>query len=333
MNLTFLDNLFMKFPIDGNFDLISATKNLQIKNNLVLDVGFGEGGASLFFALEGYKVTALGWELESYHYPKELFNKLDIDVKEILFENYTTNNKRFGLIWASHVLEHTQNPGFFLDNCWNLLEDDGYLCIIVPPYKSQVVGGHITVGWNIGQLMYNLLVKGFDIKNGHFIKHGYNLCAFVKKSKKLDLNLRMDNGDIELTKDLWPIDVVQGFDGNIDRINWFANFKSYDSLEKKINMMENRNKTLEEKVIELENSKQEIEFKNKCLEELKKEMEHRNKQIESKNKYLEEEIKYKENRNKELEQKVNHLENRNQEMEKLIYIKNNSINDLIKRII
>lgn len=310
MKLTFLDNLLMKFPIDGNFDLINSTKNLQIKNNLVLDIGFGDGGASLFFALEGYKVTALGWELESYHYPKELFDKLDIDVKEILFENYITD-KRFGLIWASHVLEHTQNPGLFLDNCWNLLEDDGYLCIIVPPYKSQVVGGHITVGWNIGQLMYNLLVKGFDIKNGHFIKHGYNLCAFVKKSKKLDLNLRMDNGDIELTKDLWPIDVVQGFDGNIDRINWFNNFKSYDSLEKKISTIENKNKELEEKVNNLENIKEEIELKNKYLEEQRKEIE---------------------NRNEELQNKVNNLENTKQEIEKLIYVKNNAINDLLKRI-
>ena len=273
MNLTFLDNLFMKFPIDGNFDLINSTKNLEIKNNLALDIGFGDGGASLFFALEGYQVTSLGWELETYKYPKELFNKFDIDVKEILFENYKTD-KRFGLIWASHVIEHTQNPGFFLDNCWNLLDDSGYLCIMVPPYKSEIVGGHVTTGWNIGQLMYNLLLKGFDIKHGHFIKHGYNLCAFVKKTKKIELNLRMDNGDIELTKDFWPIDAIQGFDGNISRVNWFNDFKSYETFEKRNQELETEIKSTKETQIKIEKRNQELEklliIKNNAITDLLK---------------------------------------------------------------
>jgi hypothetical protein len=125
------------------------------------------------------------------------------------------------MIWASHVLEHQQNIEIFLTKCRSLLSDDGWFCVMVPPYKEQVVGGHATNGWNIGQLMYNLLLTNFDIKNGHFIRHGYNICAFVKKSKQPLPPIKMSIGDIEKTQDLWPIKVKQGFNGNIKEINWF----------------------------------------------------------------------------------------------------------------
>lgn len=89
-----------------------------------------------------------------------------------------------------------------------------------------MVGGHVNVGWNLGQLMYVLLLNGFDIKNGHFVSHGYNTCAFVRKSLQPLPSLRMAGGDLENLSDLWPMPVHQGFNGNIVSVNWFKNFKA-----------------------------------------------------------------------------------------------------------
>src|SRR6056297_1440224 len=36
-------------------------------------------------------------------------------------------------IWCSHTLEHTRNPGIFLDKIYAELQDEGLLGITVPP--------------------------------------------------------------------------------------------------------------------------------------------------------------------------------------------------------
>lgn len=209
-------------PIYGNFDLIKSTDNLYFKT--ILDIGLGNGGASLYFATKGKKVTSLGWQVDSYNLSIEIKNNKNIEIQEILFENYKTN-KKFDAILMSHVLEHTQNVGLFLKKAHSLLNENGFLFIMVPPYKNYIVGGHVTNGWNMGQLIYNLLLSGFDVKNGHFITYGYNICAFVQKSNKKLPNLRMDNGDLELLQDFMPIELKQNSFAKIKSINWFKNFK------------------------------------------------------------------------------------------------------------
>lgn len=228
MHYELSDGLRFNFPVQGNFDVIRSTKNLEFES--VLDVGFGQGGASIYFALNGKSVTAIGLDIDSYNYPSELLNRLGVNVVDASLETFNLE-KKFDAIWASHVLEHSLNTGHFLQKCRELLSDGGWLFLMVPPYKSQVVGGHVNTGWNIGQLMYNLLLCGFDIKNGHFKKHGYNLCAFVRKTNQTLPLLRMDAGDIEATKDYWPIDVYQGFEGDVSEVNWFSDFENYENLK------------------------------------------------------------------------------------------------------
>ena len=84
-------------------------------------------------------------------------------------------------IWASHVLEHSPNPGAFLARCRAALREDGWLAVVVPPFKPRVVMGHISPGWNTGILMYALAAAGFDPARGHFLRHGYNVAGFVPK--------------------------------------------------------------------------------------------------------------------------------------------------------
>lgn len=250
MEIDFKELLSLKFNIDGTFDAANSALNLD--GDSVLDIGLGNGGASLLFALNGRQVTSIGLDLESYRYPKSLLKKLNVDIRNISFEDFFSEES-FDIIWASHVLEHTLNVGYFLEKCRSLLNENGWLCVLVPPHKHKVVGGHVSNGWNLGQLMYVLLLSGFDIKTGHFIKIDYSLCAFVQKSKIPLPDLRMDRGDIEATADFWPIDVYQGFNGNIKSVNWFKKFNRYELHKTRI--------------LNLEEDKKELSSKVSCLQE------------------------------------------------------------------
>ncbi len=208
------------FQIEGGYYLARMASTLPFDS--LLDIGFGNGAASRYFRLEGKTVVAIDRDLNHRSAPVEEMRALGIDVFESSFEAYRTD-KCFDAIWLSHVLEHTLNIGDFLQKVHSLLTPAGWLFVMVPPFKHEVVGGHLTPGWNLGILMYVLLVSGFDIKRGHFVRYGYNICGFVQKSEEKLPLLSLDQGDIERTKSLWPIDVYQGFDGNIESVNWLAN--------------------------------------------------------------------------------------------------------------
>jgi len=205
------------FFLKGNYDLIKCTKNVEFYT--VFDVGCGRGGASLYFASQGKKVTAITLGEACHSYNCDWFDEFGIDVCFGDFLEFQTD-KKFDAVWMSHSLEHTQNVGLFLQKAKSILNDDGWLFVLVPPHSPSIVDGHFTIGWNVGLLMYNLLAAGFDIKNGHFIKYGTNICAFVRKKQE------EQNPYVLITESVeqWPIKVHQRFCGDIDQINWFNDF-------------------------------------------------------------------------------------------------------------
>jgi len=218
--LNIQEEIEKNFYIRGNFDLIQCTQNLEFET--VFDVGCGKGGAALYFANKGKKVTTITLDEAHHQYNRELFNKLEIQVVKGDFIEYKTDEK-FDAVWMSHSLEHTQNPGIFLQNAGNILKNRGWLFVLVPPFHPIVHSGHFSMGWNVGTLMYNLLASGFDVKNGHFIKYGNNICAFVQKQ---ELNKYLNQSFINLSEaenDL-PFKTGVSFCGDIDHINWFSDF-------------------------------------------------------------------------------------------------------------
>ena len=123
------------------------------------------------------------------------------------------------VIWASHVLEHQVNPGVFLGRMADDLYPGGYLAITVPPAKPQIVGGHVTI-WNAGLLLYHLVLAGFDCSRAMVHCYGYNISVIVQYEPITLPPLIYGMGDIELLADYFPIPVHQGFDGNINSVNW-----------------------------------------------------------------------------------------------------------------
>lgn len=191
------------------------TLNYQFES--ILDIGTGPTKNYVdFFSQNGKKIWSIA--------PNQRITSADPTVVMLdgMFETFDFPHK-FDAVWASHVLEHTRNPGIFLDKIYDGLKPAGVLFVIVPPHKNKIVGGHVTAGWNIGLLMYNLILAGFDVKNGRYKKSGYNVAAFVQKRESRDLpRLRYDNGDIEILSDFWPNETFrQGFEGDVEEFNWF----------------------------------------------------------------------------------------------------------------
>lgn len=136
--------------------------------------------------------------------------------------------EQFDGIWASHVLEHQPNPNDFLKKCFGDLRDGGVLAVTVPPMKTNIVGGHVTL-WNAGLLLYHLVLAGFDCREARVspvYSSGpgfppYNISVIVRKVEaKLPTDLHMDSGDIEKLAEFFPLPVYQGFDGNLQGIRW-----------------------------------------------------------------------------------------------------------------
>jgi hypothetical protein len=118
----------------------------------------------------------------------------------------------YDVTWASHVLEHVQNPGLFIRHLIGCTKPGGLICITVPPLKSEMTFGHVTL-WNAGLLLINLIKSGLDCRDARLMTYGYNVSVIVANRPPADSHY---------ANYLPPeIEVKNGyFDGDIKAINW-----------------------------------------------------------------------------------------------------------------
>jgi SAM-dependent methyltransferase len=193
----------------------------------ILDIGAGEGQLAKHFARMGKKVTCTGVSIKSYISDVDsLRDNYGIEYVECDIENMPFPEASFDAVIMCHVLEHCPNVASALGHARRVLRKGGLLLIFVPPVEDVVCAGHISVGWNVGQLMYVLLLNGFEVRSGNFIEYGYNICGFVRRSELVLPELRFDQGDIRtLSKEgFFPVPIRDGngdhFYGNIKSVNW-----------------------------------------------------------------------------------------------------------------
>lgn len=188
------------------------------KFETVLDIGSGAGAHSYILHNHKKKVTALDFGTSIYS-KKKGSNYKNIEYLQIDFYEYKVN-KKFDCIWASHVLEHQENPGLFIKKCMELAREDGIIAITVPPMSERVVGGHLT-NWNPGILIYNLVVNGLDCSDAAILSYGYNISVIVKNKRRDFVSLNYDFGDIDRLIKYFPSCIYkEGFNGNILEWNW-----------------------------------------------------------------------------------------------------------------
>ena len=207
--------------IEGSCALEKLLKDYKFTT--VLDLGCGDGYFADSFLNAGKIVTAIDYGKSVY-----FENNNHKSLKTIIADFNTYNfNQKFDCIWCSHVLEHQLNVNTFLKKIYDLLNDDGVLAITVPPLKSQIVGGNVTL-WNAGILLYNLILAGFDCSNASVKSINYDISVIVKKSKKVNLDaIVYDAGDIKKLRKYFPRDLEFSrtyadtpFEGNIEELNW-----------------------------------------------------------------------------------------------------------------
>ena len=144
-----------------------------------LDVGMGYGRHCAAFAKRGLKTTGL-----TVHLPPELraharehaYEVVEGDMHEV-----PADDGAYDLVWSSHSLEHSFSPLLALREWLRVCKPGGWLAVTVPPHKSQVVSGHFTTGWSVGQLAYMLAVAGCDCREWLFVREGYNVRALVRR--------------------------------------------------------------------------------------------------------------------------------------------------------
>lgn len=175
----------------------------------VLDIGSGPGHHAAYMRQMGLEVVTL-----DSHWPA--------DIPGVWPGDHCLDIVQYGGIWCCHVLEHSRNPGSFLDAIRLALRPGGWLAITVPPAKHNIAGGHLTL-WNAGLLLYHLILAGFDCRDAMVKSYGYNISVIVKR---VDVTtqppLIHDAGDLESLCDLFPFNALQGFDGDIKQHNWPA---------------------------------------------------------------------------------------------------------------
>lgn len=128
--------------------------------------------------------------------------------------------QQFDGIWCSHTLEHQQNVGMFLSRIHSDVKEGGLVCITVPPAKSMIVGGHVSL-WNAGLLLYNLILAKFDCSQASVLTYDYNISVIVTKKTITLPKLTFDSPDIDTLKLFFPSELRKSsFDGNIKQLNW-----------------------------------------------------------------------------------------------------------------
>ena len=134
---------------------------------------------------------------------------------EINFDNL------YDAVWCAHVLEHQLNPNLFLKKIHSIIKENGYLCIIVPPRKPIIVGGHVSI-WNAGLLLYHLVHAGFDCSHPTIYQYDYNICIIIKKKTIILPKIHYDIGDIIKLKKYLPDylpTATDSFNGDILKLN------------------------------------------------------------------------------------------------------------------
>ncbi|MBI1319455.1 MAG: methyltransferase domain-containing protein [Candidatus Hydrogenedens sp.] len=195
--------------------LLYKAVSLLEPSSRVLDVGPGNCFAMEAFQANGHRPFGIGLQLESY-IPREIlqcYELIEGDYNQHSFE------EPFDAIWASHVLEHQPNKLDFVRKLHRDLKEGGWLFVLVPPMKAEVVGGHLNL-FNNGYLIYSLVVGGFDCSEAMVTKYGYNCVVFVRKKSFEMPELRYDSGDIETLSRYFPFEATQNFNGLHLELNW-----------------------------------------------------------------------------------------------------------------
>jgi 2-polyprenyl-3-methyl-5-hydroxy-6-metoxy-1,4-benzoquinol methylase len=180
---------------------------LALKPTTVLDVGSGGGYHAQAFALAGAEVLCVDYGTSIY---AQSAAAGPVQVVHADFNAFEPP-RRFGLVWASHVLEHQRDVAGFLERLIACCTDDGYICITVPDPHRNLWGGHLTL-WSPGLLAYNVVLCGIDLSLSRLVR-GTNEFSLLFQPRRIELPaLSYDHGDLNLLAAYLPAGLRENTD-------------------------------------------------------------------------------------------------------------------------
>lgn len=170
------------------------------REKLMLDVGGGHGVHTNFFRSNGFEVDLIDI-IEGK--PDRIFVGDALEFQP---------PRKYNYVWCSHVLEHIQDMGSFIRKLIECCEEGGVISATVPPLKSDMTFGHVTL-WNAGLLLINFIKAGLDCREAKIRTYGYNV-SIVTPNKKRDSSV--------YSNFLPPAIKMKGiyFDGDIENIGF-----------------------------------------------------------------------------------------------------------------
>lgn len=164
----------VEFIVSHKNDIGTLYKN-------AMDIGSGMGVHTEILKAAGLKVSKLDM------YSNDATYKVDL-----IKHNF---QKKFDVIFCSHVIEHQRNVGKFLDKIHDLMSDHGVLILTAPKHPTtSLVEGHLNC-FHTTFFTQHLIHAGFDMKAGKYLScNGIENTAIVSKAKNFDLEERDQNG-------------------------------------------------------------------------------------------------------------------------------------------
>ena len=177
----FIENICQEYELDW------VKKNIDFGSK-VLELGFGDGVT--FRHLSGHCELSVvdGSTLivsEARRVAQEIGSQSKIH--ESFFENFEIEEK-YDIVFASHVLEHVDNPNLIMDKMRSWLKPDGIAIIIVP--NAQSVHRRLAVNMGLQPELDSLSKR--DLLVGH--QRVYTLSQLISLCDKKNWKVREVRG-------------------------------------------------------------------------------------------------------------------------------------------
>lgn len=216
-------SLFIRNGIEAALRLATDLRRFDS----LIDVGSGGDNHKRFFELFCDNVFTNDFDesLAGQNFPGD-FMQIDF-------------GRKFKVVYASNVLEHSRNVGMFIEKLFDICEDDGYVAIMVPrPHLNRLLSGHITT-WSTGTLVYNIVAAGYDCSEAQVCNGVYEKSIIVQKRPIAnDPDFVYRSGvidDVGKLSKFFPWPVSHKGAGILPSVNWSSSYvlprtRKFDSL-------------------------------------------------------------------------------------------------------
>lgn len=123
------DELFFDLMIKGLSDIGFEQRVASAAPRSFLDIGCATGMLPAYFAQQGFAAEGVELCEPAARYGRE---RRGVPIFNGTVEQAAYSDGRFGVVHASHLIEHLRDPGAFLRECRRIIAPEGYLVLVTP---------------------------------------------------------------------------------------------------------------------------------------------------------------------------------------------------------